>query len=205
MSIIASLVTQLRRLANRRVLFLSGALSVVLGGVLFASSGPGSVGAVAEHCGQPAPDVRFTTTPDGVQSFFAECGEAGRAAYRDLQLVDLLYPAAVGIFLASAMALVLVSWTRRRGSGSALVVLAALPLAASACDYLENAAAWTLLVRSPQHVSWVASTLGAASASKQVLTWASVLVLVGSGVAALIARVRGDRPAVSLGSPVRSR
>ena len=77
------------------------------------------------------------------------------------------------------------------------LALAALPLAASAFDYLENAAAWTLLLRYPEHVSWVAGVLGGASALKQTLTWASVIVLAVGGLAALVGRVRGAQPGSS--------
>lgn len=178
------------RLASRRLLLSSGAVCAVLIGVLFASSGPGSVGAVAARCGQPAPDVRFTSSPEQVQDFLGACGVAGRAAYRDLQLVDLVYPAAVGLFLASALALLLPRAVR--ASRRSPQALAAVPLGAAAFDYLENLAAWTLLLRYPEPMSWVGRVLGTASAAKQVLTWASVLLLTVALVGAALARRRSS-------------
>lgn len=175
------------RLASRRLLLSSGAACVVLVGVLFASSGPGSVGAVAARCGQPAPDVRFTSTPEQVQDFLGACGVAGRAAYRDLQVTDLFYPAALGLFLASALALLLPRAVR---ASRRVAALAAVPIAAAAFDYLENLAAWTLLLRYPAPMPWVGRVLGAASAAKQVLTWASVLILTAALLGAALARRR---------------
>jgi hypothetical protein len=189
MSIPLHLATHMQRLARRRVLLVSGALCVGLAGVMFASSGTGSLAAVADRCGQPAPDVRFTTSPEGVHQFLDACGEAGRAAYRDLQVLDLLYPAAVGVFLASALALVLTK-AARRARRPALPALAALPLLASACDYVENTAAWILLLRHPDQQTGVATILGTASALKQVLTWASIVLLAGGLVGALVIRLR---------------
>ena len=78
------------------------------------------------------PDVRFYTPGDEVTQFLTGCGEAGRDAYRDLQVADLFYPAVSGLFLASALALVL---SRLSRPGSAVIALAALPFLGSAFDY----------------------------------------------------------------------
>ena len=179
-------------LARRRVLLISGAVTVALAVVLFASSGASSLAAVADRCGQPAPDVRFTTSPEAVESFLAGCGDAGRSAYRDLQVVDLVYPAAFGLVLAAALALLV---PRALPAASPRWrALAVVPLVGAAFDYLENLAAWTLLVRYPEPAVWAARVLGTASAAKQVTMWASAaLVLVGL-VGALVAHVRTRRP-----------
>ncbi len=186
MSLIDHLSTRLRRFADRRILVASGVLCLLLAGFMFGTSGRGSLAHVAEHCGQDAPDVRFTTSPEQLQQFLTACGDTGRDAYRDLQLVDLVYPALVGVFLASALASVL-SRVGRRG---AAVALAALPLLASAFDYLENLAAWILLARSPEPLPWIGRVLGSASAAKQSLMWASIAVLVIGIVAAVAGRTR---------------
>lgn len=186
MSVIDLLSTQLRRLADRRVLVASGALCFLLARFMFGTSGRGSLAFVAERCGEAAPDVRFTSSPEQLSGFLSACGAAGREAYRDLQLVDLVYPAAVGIFLASALASVL----SRVARSSGVVALAALPLLASAFDYLENVAAWTLLTRYPDPLPWVGRVLGVASAAKQSLMWVSVAVLVVGLVVAVAGRIR---------------
>jgi len=186
MSTIDRLSSRMQRLAAWRVLFASGALCLALAAVMFGSSATGSLAQVAERCGEAAPDVRFTSSPEQLQGFLTACGAAGREAYRDLQVLDLVYPAAVGLFLASALASVLSRAVRRTG----LVALAALPLLASAFDYLENLAAWTLLVRYPDPVPWVARVLGIASAGKQSLMWASVATLAVGIIVALGGRLR---------------
>lgn len=184
MNTLDHLATRMARLARRRTLLISGVVTVPLAIVLFASSGTSSLAAVADRCGAPAPDVRFTTSPEGIQSFLAGCGAAGRSAYRDLQLLDLLYPAAFGLFLATAMALLVpLAW---RGGSPRWRAVAAIPLLGAAFDYVENAAAWTLLVRYPEPATWVARILGTASAAKQTTMWASaLLVLAGLGGAAV--------------------
>jgi hypothetical protein len=185
------LADRMGHLASRRLLLTSGAVSVVLAAVLFASSGRFSLAAVAQQCGEPAPDVRFTTSPDGVQEFLVTCGETGRAAYRDLQLVDLLYPAALGLFLAAALALVLPRAVP--GAADRVRAFAVLPLMGAAFDYLENLAAWTLLLRHPASLPWVARILGTASAAKQTLMWASVLLLAAGLIGIVVVRLRSPR------------
>ena len=90
------------RLASWRIVILSGALFVACAGVLFASSAPFAVPTVRNACGAPPPDVRPYSSAADVNRFLDECGEAGRHAYRDLQLADLAYPAVFGLFMASA-------------------------------------------------------------------------------------------------------
>ena len=180
-----------RRLASRRLLLVSGAVAVALATVLFATSGPASLAAVADRCGQPAPDVRFTTSAEGVATFLAGCGHAGRAAYRDLQLLDLVYPAAIGTFLAAALALLLPRVLPAASDRVRLVVL--VPLLGALADYTENLAAWALLARYPEPATWAAHLLGIASAAKQTLNWASFTLVALALAAALIAWVRARR------------
>jgi hypothetical protein len=177
-----------RLLANRRLLLISGAVALALMALMFASSGRGSLAAVADRCGQPAPDVRFTTSPEELHQFLDGCGEAGRAAYRDLQLIDLVYPAAFGLFLAAALSFLLPrAFPRWSGRVPALAVL---PLVGAALDYTENVGAWVLLARYPDPVLPVARLLGIASAAKQLVMWVSVLLVVVSLVGTIVLRLR---------------
>lgn len=178
-----------RPLADRRVLVISGVVAVALMAVMFASSGRGSLAAVADRCGQPAPDVRFTTSPAGLQQFMEGCGEAGRAAYRDLQLLDLVYPAASGLFLASLLACLL-PWAVRRDSGR-IAALAALPLLGAVLDYTENVGAWMLLASHPDPVAPVARLMGIASATKQLAMWGSMFLVATALVMAAVTRAHG--------------
>ena len=192
MSALDHLSAAMAHLAQRRLLLISGAVTVALAAVLFASSGTSSLATVADRCGQPAPDVRFTTSPEAVESFLAGCGDAGRSAYRDLQLVDLVYPAAFGLVLATALALLVPR--ALRGASPRWRALAVVPLVGAAFDYVENLAAWTLLVRYPEPAAWAARVLGTASAAKQVTMWASAVLVLAGLVGAGVAHLRTRRP-----------
>lgn len=180
----------LRRLGDRRVLLVAGVLAAALATVLFATSGRSSLAAVAAACGAPAPDTRLTTSADEVAAFLATCGDDGRAAWRDLQVVDLVYPAALGVFLASAVALLLPRVRPGRPVGRRAALLPLVPLVAAGADYLENACAWWLLGAWPQPAALPAHVLGVASATKQATSWASGLLVVGLLAAVAVRRVR---------------
>lgn len=189
----------LRRLGDRRVLLVAGVLAAALATVLFATSGRSSLAAVAAACGAPAPDTRVTTSADEVAAFLAACGDGGRAAWRDLQVVDLVYPAALGVFLASAVALLLPRVRPGRPVGRAAALLPLLPLVAAGADYAENACAWWLLGAWPEVPVLPAHLLGVASATKQATSWASGLLVVGLLAAVAVRRFRGRDAAGSRG------
>ncbi len=188
----------LRSLANWKVLIVSGVVAAGLAVVLFASSGPGSIAAVDAACGDTPPDVAFYTAPADIDSFLVGCGVDGRAAYRDLQIVDLFYPAASGVFMASALALAL---RRRTVFGRPAAMLAALPLIGAGFDYVENVAAWVLLATFPSEGAVAASLMGMASAAKQALNWTAGVILIGALVVAVVRWLRGRlRPESAGGS-----
>ena len=171
---------------------LFGTLWVALAGLLFLSPGRFSLAAVADACGMAAPDVVFAPSAERTLSFIAACGQSGLASYRDLQLVDLLYPAIGALFAAA-----LLVWLSGRFAPP-LWALAAVPLAAGLADYAENVCAWTLLVAPDPGGTSAASALQFASGIKHVLSWVTwMLVLVLLVVAAVGAwRGRGiARPA----------
>ncbi len=189
-----------RRLARRPLFVASGALWLGLAAVLFAWPGRFSLAAVAEACGVPAPDVAFAPSVAETTAFVEGCGESGLVAYRDLQIVDLLYPAAGALFLMVVLAFLLQRIMPRAAW------LALLPLAAALGDYLENAAAWVLITVGPGEALWAASVLQAGSAVKVVLSWGSWLLVTGLLVAlaarAVSARGASSTQAVGLGGEV---
>src|SRR5690606_10435843 len=66
------------------------------------------LGRVSAACGGLAPfDVRAGWDAADARAMLEACGEAGRAAYVQQQLLDLVYPAAVGAVLLLATALLL--------------------------------------------------------------------------------------------------
>ena len=101
--------------------------------------------------------MRLFTSGDQVRQFLSGCGQSGRAAYQNMQIADLFYPAISGLFLACAIAVALAGLTR---PGSRVVALAALPLVGSIFDYLENTAAWVTMTSFPQDSGVVTDLLG---------------------------------------------
>jgi hypothetical protein len=186
---ITGLSRAMRKLATWWVLAVTAGVFAVFAVAFFATSLPFSIANVTSLCGAPPPDVRFYTPADGITQFLTGCGEAGRAAYRDLQMADLFYPAVSGLFLASALAVVLVRISR---PGSPVIALAALPLLGSSFDYLENIAAWSALTAFPGSAETATSLLGVASIAKQAVNWASWLLLL-LAVGCLVTRVLRHR------------
>ena len=191
MTMLTHLSNAMRRLASWRILAIAGAGFMGTAYLFFATSLPFAIPTVTALCNGAPPDMRFYTSGEGVRAFLAGCGEPGRLAYTHLQLTDLLYPAISGLFLACALAMVLV---RLAGPRSVVVAAAALPLLGSMCDYLENAAAWDTLAAYPES-AMTAELLGYASVAKQVCNWASWALLVIATLLLLIRilRARGTK------------
>lgn len=176
MSALDTLAAAMRRLAGWRPLAATGAVYVAFATAFFATSLPFAIPHVTQVCGAPPPDLRLYTSAAGVQAFLAGCGPAGRLAYQHLQQADLLYPTVFALFVASALATLLVRVTR---AGSRWLAVAALPLLSSAFDYLENVAAWVALARFPARAEPASSLLGLASAAKSATSWAATILLIG--------------------------
>ena len=174
------------QLGRRRTWFTSAAVFLVFAFMFFVSSAPFAIPGVEAACGQQPPDMRFFTSAGDVTSFLDACGPAGRDAYQKMQIADLVYPAVVGVFLASSLALVIGHLSPRAASrGSKAAWLALTPLVGSLFDYAENVFAWLALGQYPEPAATDA-VLGYASAAKSVAFWASgtllLVVLVTLGV-----------------------
>lgn len=137
---------------------------------MFGTHRWGSLPAVVDGCGSPAPDVRFAPAPETTWAFIQGCrSRHGVASYAHLQLLDLIYPSLV----AGLLVAVLFALTRRRRR---LRWLAAIPVAASLADYVENAGAWTLIAgRDP---AWALHAIQAGSWVKNVLSWVAWLAVI---------------------------
>lgn len=178
----------LTRLASWRLWIVSAAVFVPFAWMFFASAAPFAIPEVEAACGQAPPDMRWFTSADGVAQFLDDCGPVGRTAYRNMQLADLFYPAVVGVFLACSLSLAL----RRLSPRSVRALwLGALPLVASAFDYLENLLAWLALASYPDPI-FTSHLLGLASAAKTTTSWAAGLLLVGA-VAMVVGRAASAR------------
>ncbi len=184
--VVPALARAVARLASWRVVLATGTLYAAFAVLLFGTTAAFAIPTVASACGQPAPDVRFTSSAGDVHAFLDACGPAGRGSYRALQLADLAYPAVFALFLASCLALGLRLLAPHRAN---LAALAALPLLASAFDYVENACAWLALAAYPGRGP-TDGLLGLASAAKSGTSWASVALLAGVVLALLVTRAR---------------
>jgi hypothetical protein len=152
-------------------------------GWMFGTHRWGSLPAVADACGSPAPDVRFAPSPQATLSFIHGCRQRGAVgAYAHLQVLDLAYPTLV----AAALALTLLALTTRRPR---LRWLAVIPVIASLGDYVENAGAWTLILgRDP---TWALQAVQAGSFTKTTLSWCAwlaVITLLGAQLTSRMSR-----------------
>lgn len=172
---VPALAASMRQLGRRRFWIANAAAFLVFAIVFFASSAPFAIPEVASVCGQQPPDMRLFTSANEVTGFLDACGPTGRDTYRNMQVADLFYPAVVGLFLASSLAVVIGRLSPRRSNA---VWLASIPLVASLFDYLENIFAWFALARYPDSAPTDA-VLGYASAAKTATSWASGILLLG--------------------------
>ncbi len=170
-------------LADGRILARTAAAWAALAGLLFAWTGRFSLTAVATACGHPAPDVQFAPPPSETLAFLVACGEPGRAAWRDLQVVDLFYPIVGAAVLVVTLAMLLGRLAPQ------LAWLAFAPLLVALGDYTENASAWVLLAVG-EGSSWAASTLQLGSAIKVIASSASWTAVIALLVPLVVARLR---------------
>jgi len=164
----------------------SAAVFLVFAAIFFQSSAPFSISEVESACGQAPPDVQYFTSGDDVSGFLDACGAEGRAAYRNMQIADLLYPAVYGLFFASSLAL---SLAKTSVSSRWVSRAVALPFVGAGFDYVENIFAWIALASYPGDASTNA-LLGLAGTAKAATYWMSGLVLMGTLVV-LVAKRRG--------------
>ncbi len=183
---IPTLARTMERLGCWQAVLLSGAVYAVFASVFFGTSAPFSIPTVSSSCGQPIPDLVFTSSARRVHDFLDSCGPVGREAYRNLQLADLAYPMVFAVFLASSLALSLRTLAPGR---QGLLALAAVPFLAAAFDYAENACAWLALAAYPGPGP-LDSLLGLASAGKSATSWFAGLLLIAVVLSLLLAHAR---------------
>ncbi|MDH4280041.1 MAG: hypothetical protein OEW83_18370 [Acidimicrobiia bacterium] len=188
MRIPGSIIARIGLLAGGKALLISGTCFAVFAAVFFATSAPFAIPHVEELCGAAPLDVRFHSTVGDVEQFLDACGPDGRAAYRNLQIADLVYPIVFGLFMTSALAVTL---KRLAPSHPDVVALAAIGLVGSGFDYLENAFAWRVLAAYPD-VGTAGTLLGFASTAKTVSHWTAGVTLL-AGLALLAGRAARHR------------
>ncbi|MDH3299934.1 MAG: hypothetical protein OES24_05455 [Acidimicrobiia bacterium] len=197
----SSIAGRIRPLATGRAVIITGVCFAVFATIFFATSAPFAIPHVEEACSAAPLDVRFHSTAADVQRFLDACGQDGRAAYRNLQIADLVYPTVFGLFMMSALALTLEHLAPDRPD---VVGLAVLAFVGSGFDYLENLFAWRVLATYPD-VGTSGTLLGFASAAKTTSSWIAGIALLGCVVALTVRTVRRrGSPRVSRPAPTPS-
>ncbi|ETK32259.1 hypothetical protein [Microbispora sp. ATCC PTA-5024] len=173
-----------------RHLAVTAAVYLPLAGLMFGGWA-GSLAAVSRACADLPPfDVRSWWTLQDARIMLNACGPAGRTAYVHQQLLDLIYPAALGALLLVATALP----ARRYGSRWWPVLVPAVAM--TVLDYVENIGIWSLLLDWPHTHPAVIALAGAATAIKRVLgfvAFTTPLLLASVALASAISR-RVQRP-----------
>jgi hypothetical protein len=141
-------------------------------GLYFRSDLPFSLPYAKAACqGLPVLDTRWGYSPDVAYRYLTACGAAGRAAVRNQQLADVLYPVLYSLVLSGVMLLVLKHWAPR---ATALSLVVLVPLATWALDYMENAGVWTLLLTFPTRLDGLIRVMSVVTVVKQALGFVSV-------------------------------
>ena len=127
----------------------------------------------------PLDMLPFGYAPDYPARLFAALGEAGRDYYRVPQLVlDSLYPLLFALTYANLLAVLLRKNFRPQRW---FALLCALPVCSAVCDWLENAATFTMLRQYPDISPALASAgsiFGVLKTLTGFLTLAGILLLI---------------------------
>ncbi|PIE20989.1 MAG: hypothetical protein CSA64_04140 [Arachnia propionica] len=177
--------------------YLTGWLPIVVLGLVFLSFGvfvlPACQGEINQLAGAPVRslDMRFAYSHDDVIALFQTLGDAGRAKLQFISgVVDMIYPLVYGSLLFLLL--------RKLASGKQarwLRLLAFLPVAAVAFDYVENVNNLIMLSRFPV-IGNTQVLIGSAATSVKWsllgLTLAALIILVALRISGLL-RARRER------------
>ncbi len=155
---------------------------------------------VAQACGQPPLDTRFAYTPAEVAAFGEACGAAGLAAYRDLQVLDLLYPLVAAVFFAVALLAVWSPWLQSHSRQRLWLIL--VPAAGMVADYVENGFAWVFLAGQGSLPDGAVAWMSLAASVKTTSGWAAGVAL-SVGIAFRVVRLIRSRRAAPQPPPNR--
>jgi hypothetical protein len=166
---------------------------LVLGGLLWLVSAAGVIALQARVAaltgGRPVPDVLPFYTPQQLSALLDQYGEAGRRAFLQFTLYDLLYP-----FVAYGFALLVLAWLVRPfvRVDPRWAYVALVPVVGLAVELLEQIGFLLalFLLRDGSGAWW---PLAAVSAAKLIVLGALAVGLLALGVARVALRLR--RPA----------
>jgi hypothetical protein len=126
-------------------------------------------------------DLSFGYSPDRAYRELARYGAAGIRHFRHMLYLDFVFPAVYGAL--GAVGTVLVTRTAGIGSLAADLLLAA-PIAAAACDYVENVLLLAVIRDLPRRHDAAVRLASLATQGKFLLCLATVLGLLACGIGA---------------------
>ncbi len=146
-----------------------------LGYAMLSSASP-SEELMALADGLNVPDTQFWRSADALYSQLADYGEYGIHLYLTrVSPVDLFIPIAQALFLAIPITLI---FQRAFDEKSVWQLLNAIPFAAMAGDYLENASIASIMLAYPNRLDALASVSAIFTAIKFIASFASIGLIV---------------------------
>jgi hypothetical protein len=123
--------------------------------------------------GKPSPDLTFGYTAAATYRLLDLYGESGIAHWKRLLLLDMMFPAVYGALLA----LLAHKWALwiEAGPGSSVVAIAS-PLAAAACDYVENILLLRVIAALPRKLPGTVRVSSAFTRLKFIFVCATLLI-----------------------------
>jgi hypothetical protein len=122
--------------------------------------------------GEMSPDLRFGYRPDEIYQLIERYGPRGRAHWRRLLLLDMVFPAVY----AALFALLLLRWADWANAGAAWRAAAAAPVLAGASDYTENVLLLKVLRAWPRRMPAAVAAASCFTRAKFVFSWLTPLI-----------------------------
>ena len=183
MNVLKSLSHQLQQVSNRKsFLVLFVAYSIYFPVFFFADIPFGLTSIKPYAHGTTILDVELFYTAAQAYQRLALFGEQGRAAYFNILMGDLIYPALLAGFLSISITLL---FRRLNFSSTYWQYLGLLPLANMFFDYIEDALLLSLLNSYPAQLPITAAVAGFVTFTKNMFGMLSFIVL-GLGLATIL-------------------
>jgi len=122
--------------------------------------------------GEMPPDLRFGYRPDEAYSLIERYGPRGRAHWRRMLLLDMVFPT----LYAALFALLLLRWADWMDAGPGWRAAAAIPLLAGASDYAENVLLLKVLRALPRRIPTALVAASLFTRAKFIFSWLTLVI-----------------------------
>lgn len=136
----------------------------------------GSFAELMKSTGVTILDTQFAYSPTEAYSTLFNLGAAGRLTYRNLLIIDCIFPLTYAAFLCSLIGFLLKKYVKYNGKWDLLIYL---PIAAMVFDWLENAAIFGMLHAFPKERVWLEMFAGFSTTVKLLCSVLSVAIAIG--------------------------